>query len=207
MVYAFFLKVLFNACTKSFSKGDKVGYDKWAVLDITSAVATLIIFPFMANSPAQVFLNKESKALMDYIVSGLIILQLTRFFSFMLLVLEMSKLLLTVYAMLVDTVPFVLLTLMYLYISAAFLYTLYSDINPGKYGTIEDTVITIFDDLMGSYGYGGFGKEYEYSHSIWLLITVYGANILFLNYLVAILSESYAAMLDQGLFLYKVLLY
>ena len=108
MVYSFFLKVLFNACTKSFSKGDKVGYDKWAILDITSAIATLIIFPFMANSPAQVFLDKETKAFMDYVVSALIILQLTRFFSFMLLVLEMSKLLLTVYAMLIDTVPFVL---------------------------------------------------------------------------------------------------
>ena len=125
----------------------------------------------------------------------------------MLLVLEMSKLLLTVKAMLVDTVPFMLLTMLYLYIMASFLYTLYGDINPEKYGTFLDTLITIFDDLMGSYGYGGFGAESEMTHTLWLIATVYGANILFLNYLVAILSESYATMLDNGLFLYKVLLY
>ena len=86
MVYAFLLKVLFNACTKSFSKGDKVGYDKWAIMDITSAVATLIIFPIMANSPVEIYLDKSTKNTLDYIVSLLIILQLTRFYSFMLLV-------------------------------------------------------------------------------------------------------------------------
>lgn len=74
MVYAFMLKVLFNARTKSFSKGDKVGYDRWAVLDISSAVATLIIFPIMANSPVQIFLDKGSKATLDYIVCLLIVL-------------------------------------------------------------------------------------------------------------------------------------
>ena len=44
-------------------------------------------------------------------------------------------------------------------------------------------------------------------HTAWMIIVIYGANILFLNYLVAILSESYGVMLDNGLFLYKVLLY
>ena len=51
LVYAFFLKVLFNACVKGDSKGDRVAYDLWAMLDIISATATLIIFPIMANSP------------------------------------------------------------------------------------------------------------------------------------------------------------
>ena len=75
----------------------------------------------------------------------------------MLLVFQMSTLMLTVQAMLIDTVPFVILTLMYLYVCASWLYTLYGDLNPSRYGSFLDTLITIFDDLMGSYDYKGFG--------------------------------------------------
>ena len=107
----------------------------------------------------------------------------------------MSTLMLTVQAMLIDTVPFVILTFLYLSGSASILYILYGDLSSGKYGSFLDTLITIFDDLMGSYDYKGFGED-EWYHSIWLIGVIYGANIIFLNYLVAILSESYASMLD-----------
>lgn len=40
-----------------------------------------------------------------------------------------------------------------------------------------------------------------------LILHVMISNILMLNYLIAILSESYATMLDKGIFLYKVYLY
>ena len=40
-----------------------------------------------------------------------------------------------------------------------------------------------------------------------LWIHVFLSNILLLNYLIAILSQSYADMLDKGKFLYKVYLY
>ena len=84
--------------------------------------------------------------------------------------------------------------------------TVYGDINSNKYADFTDTFITVFDDLMGSYGYDGF-KEHEIPH-MWLLIfTVYGGNIIFLNYLVAILSDSYSNLLESGVFFFKVTKY
>ena len=74
LAYAFVLKVLFNACTNSNEKGKRVGYDRWAVLDISSSVATLIIFPMMANSSAERLLNPDEKDNLDYIVCLLIVL-------------------------------------------------------------------------------------------------------------------------------------
>ena len=209
LAYGFLMKVMFNACVKTDSQGDRVGYDRWAILDVFSAIATLTIFPLMANSPVDVFLDKAdylSKDTLDYIVCLLIVLQFARFYSFMLMVPMMAKMLLTIKAMLIDTVPFMLLTLMFLFIMAAIFATAYGDTAPSKYGDFLDTFVTIFDNLMASYSYTGFGDD-EISHMALLIFTVYFTNILFLNYLVAILSESYSTMLESGEFFRKVLLY
>ena len=64
----------------------------------------------------------------------------------------------------------------------------------------------MFDGLMGSYSYKGFG-EYEMMHMLAIWLHIFLSNILLLNYLIAILSQSYADMLDKGRFLYKVYLY
>ena len=64
----------------------------------------------------------------------------------------------------------------------------------------------MFDGLMASYSYKGFG-EYEMLHMFMIWFHIFIANILLLNYLIAILSESYSEMLDKGKFLYKVYQY
>jgi hypothetical protein len=50
------MKIIYNAYQTSNQQGAKVSFDRWANLDIISAVATLIIFPFTADSPVDVFL-------------------------------------------------------------------------------------------------------------------------------------------------------
>lgn len=53
----------------------------------------------------------------------------------------------------------------------------------------------MFDGLMGGYTYKGFGDR-ELLHMVAIILHVWVANILLLNYLIAILSESYSVMLD-----------
>lgn len=64
----------------------------------------------------------------------------------------------------------------------------------------------MFDGLMGGYTYKGFG-DYEMIHMLMMWVHIIMSNILLLNYLVAILSNSYVEMLESGKFLYKVYQY
>ena len=59
---------------------------------------------------------------------------------------------------------------------------------------------------MAGYSYKGFGEK-EMLHMMLLILHICLSNILLLNYLIAILSDSYSHMLDKGKFLYKVYLH
>ena len=113
---------------------------------------------------------------------------------------------LTFIAMVIDTMSFFFIVISYLIVASAIFTTIFQDINTSLYGNFTISLRTMFDGLMGSYGYKGFG-EYEMLHMVMLWTHIFISNILLLNYLIAILSESYARMLDQGIFLYKVLIY
>ena len=75
------------------------------------------------------------------------------------------------------------------------------------YGGFKDSLITLFDGVEASYSYSGFGAKWELPHMVLLILHVYMGNIVMLNYLIAILSQSYSEMLEAGTFLYKVNLY
>ena len=94
----------------------------------------------------------------------------------------------------------------YLIVAAAIFTTLFQDINTPLYGNFTISLRSMFDGLMGSYSYKGFG-EFEMLHMVMMWLHIFIANILLLNYLIAILSQSYVLMLEQGKFLYKVYLF
>ena len=75
------------------------------------------------------------------------------------------------------------------------------------YVTFVDTLVTMFDGVNGGYSYSGFGADWELYHMFLMVFHVYMGNIVMLNYLIAILSQSYSDMLEAGTFLYKVNLY
>ena len=68
------------------------------------------------------------------------------------------------------------------------------------------TVRTLFDAALAVYDYDGMGDR-ELSHSILIIGHVFFANILLMNYLIAILSTTYENMKQSGIFKYKVNLY
>jgi hypothetical protein len=84
--------------------------------------------------------------------------------------------------------------------------TLYQDTNPEKYGGLAISVRYLFDAAIGQYDYEGMGER-SLSHSILLISHVFFANILLLNYLIAILSTTYENMKETGIFKYKMNLY
>jgi hypothetical protein len=61
---------------------------------------------------------------------------------------------------------------------------------------------TLFDAMMGMYQYG-LASEYEISHTTFMILHIYIANIFLLNYLVAILSTVYEEMMEKGEFKFK----
>ena len=94
---------------------------------------------------------------------------------------------LTFVSMVVDTLSFMFIVISYLIVAAAIFTTLFQDINTPLYGNFTISLRSMFDGLMGSYGYKGFG-EYEMLHMIMMWLHIFIANILLLNYLIAILS-------------------
>lgn len=119
---------------------------------------------------------------------------------------ELSKMILTFFAMIIDTQAFMFLVASYLIVMAAIFTTIFQDVNVSLYGTFKVSLRSMFDGLMGSYSYKGFGDK-EMLHMTMMWIHIFMSNILLLNYLIAILSLSYAIMLEQGQFFYKVYLY
>jgi hypothetical protein len=67
-------------------------------------------------------------------------------------------------------------------------------------------VQTLFNDAMGVFDYTGMEGR-EVSHSLLTIFTVFFANILLMNYLIAILSTTYENMRESGIFRYKCNLY
>ena len=59
----------------------------------------------------------------------MIFLQWLRFYMFFLMLSELSKMILTFIAMVVDTLPFLLLVIIYLVVTAAIFTTVFQDVN------------------------------------------------------------------------------
>lgn len=58
--------------------------------------------------------------------------------------------------------------------------------------------------MLGAYDYTGTKDGFqEMIYTFWLLIHLFMANILLLNFLIAILSSTYGDMLESGKFQYK----
>lgn len=66
--------------------------------------------------------------------------------------------------------------------------------------------MTNFDATLGGYAYTGSGKA-EYFYTVVIIFHIFILNILLLNYMIAILSTTYAGMLELGAFMYKCSLY
>jgi hypothetical protein len=79
-------------------------------------------------------------------------------------------------------------------------------VNPDKFGGMALSLKTLYDGAMGVYDYIGM-KDREFQFSILQIVHIYFANILLMNFLIAILSFTYENMQQISVFKYKVNVY
>jgi hypothetical protein len=191
-------KIVFNLTAEI-----KMVTDKWTLIDMISCFSNIYSFNIIGNASAETIIESETKQVLDYYVIAVTIFSWIRFFSYFLVIREISKLLMTLFQMLLDTVGFILIVFCYLCIVATIFTTLFSHLNPGSYGSVTLSGRTLFEALLAEFDYEDDDPAFRTSFSILMMIHIFISNIFLLNYLIAIISTVYTNMIDIGEFSYK----
>ena len=88
--------------------------DAWQVFDLFTAVTTLVIFVFLSIQDPANFIDQSWKNIYDALVIALSLMTCLRLVFFLLVYEHMSTLILTLQAMLKDTIPFIILLWLYI---------------------------------------------------------------------------------------------
>jgi len=80
--------------------------DKFLNIDVVFAISNAIIYWYITMQPYQVFADRNQKDQLDFLVVFVLMLNWGRFFMLFLVIPSVSKMLLTLVAMLVDVGPF-----------------------------------------------------------------------------------------------------
>lgn len=119
-MFSIFLKQFFNLWSKS-----KIAIDKWTILDTLNGVLNIASYITVISSSAEKLNNAAFKNNLDYIMIFVLISSWIRFFIYFLVVRDISKMLLTIYEMLADTLSFIFIVVCYFIIVASVFTTLY----------------------------------------------------------------------------------
>lgn len=134
---------MFSVCSKY-----KIGMDKWTIMDTLTALLNIAAVVLISTINPEVFKQPKLKDMVDYFMILVLCISWLRFFSYFLVVRSISKLLLTLIAMIGDTVSFLFLVSCFILIMASVFTTLYQDTNPDKYGGLAKTVRTLFNAVV-----------------------------------------------------------
>lgn len=200
-MFQLLLKIIYNLCAKK-----KIAFDKWTIMDSLSAILNILAVQVIQRIDPINFTIPLYKSIVDYFMIFVLIICWLRFFTYFLVIRDISKLLLILIAMIKDTLAFMFIVVCFTLIMASIFTTLYQDTNPIKYGSLAMATRYLFDASIGVYDYSNMGDR-VLSFSILQVFYVFMANVLMMNYLIAILTTTYDNMSKTGIFLYKVNLY
>ena len=93
-------------------------------------------------------LDSSTKSIVDYFMIFVLGISWLRFFVYFLVVRSISKLLLTLVAMIWDTISFMFIVCCFILIMASVFTTLYQDVNPDKFAGLALTVRTLFNAAL-----------------------------------------------------------
>ena len=150
------------------------------------AILSALIFGLISSLDYKVLLDERLKDYIDALVSIVFIVILARPFMLFLVVPSVSKMLLTLVAMLSAVGGFGTLQICYLIMSTQIFSTLYQDINE-NYNSIFVSFRTTFDSMLGGYSYAGSGEQEEIFSAL-MIINLLISHVLLLNFMIAILS-------------------
>eukprot|EP00347_Sterkiella_histriomuscorum_P022855 403336899 len=201
LLFSLFLKQFFNLFSKT-----KIAIDKWTLIDTLNGTMNIAGFIIVISASAVQLNDPVFKNNLDYIMIFVLVLSWIRFFIYFLVVRDISKMLLTIWEMLADTLSFIFIVICYFVVVASVFTTLYQDTNPDKFGGLAISARTLYDSAMAVYDYKGMGSK-EISFSLIQIVHIFLANILLMNFLIAILSFTYENTEQISHFKYKVNLY
>ena len=125
-----------------------------------------------------------------------------RFFAFFLVIKSISRILMTLIQMLIDTISFAIIMVCYLLLMASIFTTLFQGPASDEYGSMSLSMRTLFDAMLGNYDDINMSSR-EDLHTYLRMLHIVASNIFLLNYLIAILSSAYEYMREVGEFDYK----
>jgi len=198
LIFQVLLKLLFNICSRY-----KIGFDKWTIMDFLCAVFNIAAVLLIMYLDPEVYLDPDTKDMVDYFMIFVLCLTWLRFFTYFLVVKLISQLLLTLLTMIWDTLSFMFLVGCFILIMASIYTTLFQNVNPELYGGFGLTSRALFDSTLGNFELGEGNGDRELTHTILTIGTVFFSNVMLLNYLIAILSTTYNNMRETGIFKYK----
>jgi hypothetical protein len=134
---------MYNLCSKK-----KISFDKWTIMDSLSAVLFIAAVELVSKISPELLLNSTNKALVDYFMIIVLAISWLRFFTYFLVVRTISKLLLTLVAMIIDTLSFMFILSCFILICSSIFTTLYQDTNPVKFGGLLLTIRTLFEAAL-----------------------------------------------------------
>jgi len=85
-------KVVFNLTAEI-----KMVFDKWTMIDMVSCLSNIYSFNIIGNASVETFMDNEQKQILDYYVIAVTIFSWIRFFSYFLVIREISKLIMTLF--------------------------------------------------------------------------------------------------------------
>lgn len=123
-----------------------------------------------------------------------------RFFSYFLVITSISKVTITLFKMLWETISFLIILVCYLLLMTTIFATLFRNTDTDDadvYHSLSTTFRALIDYFFANYPYREMAN-YTTSHSILYMLHVTFSNIFLLNYLVAILTTVYDIMIKNG---------
>jgi hypothetical protein len=115
-------------------------FDRWTWLDSLNGFLNVFAIYLINTIDPGTYIIAKNKDMIDYYMIAVLCISWLRFFSYFLVVRNISKLLLTLIEMIADTVSFLFIVCCFILIMASIFTTLYQDTNPTKYGGLGATV-------------------------------------------------------------------
>lgn len=159
-MFQLILKIFFNICAKK-----RIMFDKWTIMDSLSAILNITAVQLIQRIQPETLIIARWKDTVDYFMIFVLCICWLRFFTYFLVIRDISKLLLILIAMIGDTVAFMFIVCCFILIMSSVFTTLYQDTNPAKFGGLAKTARALFDASIGNYDYSDMGDR-ELSFSV-----------------------------------------
>ena len=125
-----------------------------------------------------------------------------RFFSYFLVLKPISKLIFTLYRMIIHLLTFMFIFMAYITMVSILFTMVFGHVEPETHGSLTLSMKYLFFAFNGHYSYTD-NEDYAWSYSCFTMAHVIFTWVFLLNFLIAMMNRTYYYMQEKGDFLYK----